>query len=222
MTETEARAVLLVRSLERDPSPVWSEADAAWASAEAQRAEGERSPFERFLARRASIAITRLTQRDPKFGSALAALGPHAWLNRVAVLLAFALGVATDAIGPSDRINILAPPLLAVLVWNLIVYLVLLARSMGGLRAGEVRGPLRGLLSWAIGKLEAGGPLGHFVPTWLHASRALQGARIAVLLHACSAALVVGVLLSFYTRGIAFEYRAGWDSTFLTADTVRR
>ena len=40
----------------------------------------------------------------------------------------------------------------------------------------------------------------------------LQGQR---LFHLASAALAVGLLAGFYVRGIALEYRAGWESTFL-------
>src|SRR5215470_17477434 len=111
MTESDARNVLLIRAFESAPSHAWSADDAAWASAEARREEGERAPFERFLARRAEFAGARLAKRDATASHTAAALGPHAWLGWVAVALAFALGAASDAIGPSGRINILAPPL---------------------------------------------------------------------------------------------------------------
>ena len=42
------------------------------------------------------------------------------------------------------------------------------------------------------------------------------------LLHASALALVVGVLAGMYVRGIAFEYRATWESTFLSGEVIDR
>ncbi|HTT09622.1 MAG TPA: DUF2868 domain-containing protein [Burkholderiaceae bacterium] len=229
MTETDARNVLLIRAFETVPSPAWSADDADRATAEARRMEGEHASFERFVVRRADAARFQLERRETGVAAALAALTPHAWLGWFVVLVAFALGVAGDRIGPSDRINILAPPLLAVLVWNLAVYLVLLLQSAVARRADRAPGPLRALflriaafLRRAAGRAAASRPLGRFVGDWVGASGAIQGARVAFVLHAGAAALVVGALLSLYLRGIAYEYRAGWDSTFLTPRAVHR
>ena len=53
------------------------------------------------------------------------------------------------------------------------------------------------------------------------ATRTLQAQRATALLHAGAALLVLGLLLSIYGRGLVLDYRAGWDSTFLTAPQVR-
>lgn len=231
MNEADARDVLLVRAFESAATPSWSDTDAARASSEAKRAQGERAPFDRLAAQRAALAVARLAQRNPKVTGVLAAAGPHAWIGWVAVTAAFALGAASDAIGPSERINILAPPLLAVLAWNLAVYAVLVLHAFGGRRAGAGGGPLRRAFlkvadrtrSWRGAAGDAAAPeLSRFVADWTAASGALYGARIAAVLHGAAAALVVGALLSLYLRGIAFEFRAGWDSTFLDATTVHR
>ena len=50
----------------------------------------------------------------------------------------------------------------------------------------------------------------------------MHQARIARALHIGAAAFALGALASLYARGLAFEYRAGWDSTFLDADGVQR
>jgi hypothetical protein len=218
MTESEGRAVLLVRAFETVPSPAWSEADAAWASGEARRLEGEQVSFERFLARRAALACTRLRQRDSKVDATLAATEPHVWIGWAVVLVAFVFGVASDVIGPTDRINILAPPLLAVLLWNLGVYLALLLRSGGAVRRLAT---FVAALGWRR-RRPAGSALAHFVREWTAASGILQASRVAFVLHTGAAAFVLGALGSLYLRGIAFEYRAGWDSTFLSPATVQR
>jgi len=45
--------------------------------------------------------------------------------------------------------------------------------------------------------------------------------RASRLLHLCAAAVGIGLIAGLYLRGIAFDYRAGWDSTFLEPPQVR-
>jgi hypothetical protein len=49
----------------------------------------------------------------------------------------------------------------------------------------------------------------------------LYAARSARILHLAAAALALGVIAGLYTRGLAFEYRATWESTFLDTGAVR-
>jgi hypothetical protein len=231
MTDLRSRDILLVRAVESSRAPAWSDADAAAVSAEARRIEGEHVSFERFVARRAELAATRLAQRDPKLAALLEATAPHGWLAWTLLAAAFAIGVATDAIGPSGRINILAPPLLVVLAWNLAVYAVLLLRLPGALRADSALGPvrrwlLRFHLSAHAGPREAmrddTSVAYRYLHDWAAASRPLYAARATAVLHGAAALLAAGALVSLYARGIAFEFRAGWESTFLQAGDVGR
>ncbi|MBN9698255.1 MAG: hypothetical protein J0L85_20910, partial [Zoogloea sp.] len=86
MNETSARLVLLVRSLESPPgtSPHWNEADADWASRAATEVVGEDASSDRFLARRAQLALERLGDRDRQFRK-LTATGR--WRNWTGTLL---------------------------------------------------------------------------------------------------------------------------------------
>lgn len=102
-----------------------------------------------------------------------------AWALPLALGAGLLLGAAGDALGPGHRLNLLDPPLIGLLLWNLLVYAVLLARPTGPNR-------------WAV------------------------------VLHAGAGALALGALASMYLRGLAFEYRAGWESTFLDAADVHR
>jgi hypothetical protein len=102
--------------------------------------------------------------------------------------LALAGGLLADAAGPGRRIDLLSPPFLAVLGWNLAVYALL-----------------------AIGALR------RTAPDPKRARRALDLAR---LLHAGAAALALGLCIGLYARGLVFDYRAGWQSTFLDAPQV--
>lgn len=230
MTADDARKLLLVRAFEHPLTAPWTAADAAWATAEAARAEGGSAPAERLAARRTAFAFERLVQREPAVASALAADRHAAWLWAL-VPLAFAAGLALDSIGPSGRLNIVALPLLGVMAWNLAVYGLLALWMLSG------RSPATGLLPLARALLPDGvarsarrlggesntaAALRRYAAAWAEAGRPLHAARLAGVLHAAAAALAAGLLASLYLRGLAFEYRAGWDSTFLDAGDVRR
>jgi hypothetical protein len=102
--------------------------------------------------------------------------------------LAVAGGLLADAAGPARRIDLLSPPFLAVVGWNLGVYAVL---AVAALRRKK-RPPAQ-------------------------QQRALDIAR---LLHAGAAALALGLCIGLYARGLVFDYRAGWQSTFLEPPQV--
>ena len=55
---------------------------------------------------------------------------------------------------------------------------------------------------------------------WARVAAPLYGARAARVLHLAAAATALGVIAGLYTRGLAFEYRASWESTFLGAEQV--
>ena len=233
MNASEARQLLLIRALEVDPAgaAVWTDADVAWASAEASRLEGERADPDRWLARRAAVAVDRLAQRQPAL-AAWAAPGPAVpRLALVLIAVALGIGLTSNAIGPTQRINLLAPPLLAVILWNLAVYAGLLFQALRR-RAGSAAVVRPGLLQRAGEKVSAWAgqhpslstnpALQAFVRDWLQASRGLQTARFAAVLHLAAFMLAAGALGGLYLHGMLLEFRAGWDSTFLGAETVQR
>lgn len=235
MNATQARQVLLVRACETaDPAPAaWGGADRTWAGQEALRVEGEGVEPERWLVRRADLAAARLAERLPAAAVWLTS-APAVGGGAAVLLVALALlaGLASTLAGPDRQIQLLAPPLLALLVWNLVVYVLLLVRRLvprggpGTRTDGPWRRGLAGLaLRVAPGRAlrsQAGVPeaLQVFARDWAGASLPLQTARLATALHLAAAALAAGAVGGLYLRGIAFEFRAGWDSTFLTADTV--
>ncbi|MCB2001434.1 MAG: DUF2868 domain-containing protein, partial [Rhodoferax sp.] len=122
MTESEALDVVAVRVIEsadQDRS-VWSDADRAWASHEAAAAVGEAAEPGVFLAHRARLAMGRLNSRMAALGKGVHALAWKPWLGIVIVLAAFLVGLLADRVGSAQRINVLAPPVLLLLVWNLL------------------------------------------------------------------------------------------------------
>ena len=52
-------------------------------------------------------------------------------------------------------------------------------------------------------------------------TRPLLAANAARAFHLAAAAVAVGLVASLYVRGVAFDYRAGWESTFLDASGAR-
>src|SRR5438067_2450598 len=70
--------------------------------------------------------------------------------------------------------------------------------------------------------VDASMPLVAFTRDWLKRSSRLIGARVAAILHSAAFTFALGAIVSLYLRGLVFEYRAGWESTFLDATSVQR
>lgn len=233
MTEDDARNVLLMRAVETSPAAgtAWTDDDRAWAGRAAAEIEGEGASTEAFVARRARLAAERLSARDAGVRRTLRVLAWRPWVGWALAALAFAAGAAGDAIGAGQRINVLAPPLLALIAWNLLVYAAMAVRAaLSALGRGPgPRGPFVRLLSRAAHAAGAPGrarrdtpALARFAADWAQASAKLNAARIARVLHVAAIAVALGALAGMYARGLGLEYRAGWESTFLEAADVRR
>jgi hypothetical protein len=114
-----------------------------------------------------------------------------------------------------------------VLAWNLAIYVFLGAGFV--VRYGDAARsrPLRDLVArWAGGRARPGrgewsAAAGELAAQWASLAAPLYGARAARLLHLAAAVFAVGLVAGLYVRGIAFEYRATWESTFLAAPAVR-
>lgn len=228
MNEVAACRVLLLRAYElRDDATDWSAADREWASRAAAEVEGEGASADAFIARRAALAVERLRERDRRIGRLLESLRWPAWVGGLVPALALLGGIAADALGPGRHVNLLAPPLLGLLAWNLVVYVVLAARGVRRLANSRASGP--GPLAQALARLahvtgpaprRAGPVAAAFVRDWTLASARLTAARLSRVLHASAAAFALGAIGSMYLRGVALAYRAGWESTFLDAQQV--
>jgi hypothetical protein len=240
MDELAALEVSAVRALEirDDARVVWTDADRARASHAAAEVVGEQAGAASFVSRRARLALERIGEHHKAFPRAARALHWRPWVAWAIIVAAFALGMVGDRIGGAQHINLLAPPVFALLIWNLAVYAVL----AGGLlvrhgNAGD-RGPLRRLVMRVVigtrTRLAGGGSargeadaiiassVAALTADWLRLAAPLYAARAARILHFAAAALALGVIAGLYVRGLAFEYRATWESTFLDAANVHR
>jgi len=228
--ESGALDVTAVRALEtaERSRALWTDADRAWAGRASAEIVGESGTPQAFLVERARLALERMGERVRVLPRTVNALRWRPWVGNVIVIAAFLAGVAIDRIGDASRINVLAPPVLALLTWNLVVYALLVVAFVIRFRDPVRSGPLRRAVAWlAGGLLRRGGgefrvALVQFADDWARISGPLYAARAARILHLAAAALVSGLLVGLYLRGIALEYRVNWESTFLDAESVHR
>ena len=187
--------------------------------------------------------------------------------RRIAVgVIVFALlvGFLTNEIGSSRVLDLLSLPMLGLILWNLVIYIVCAYGAVQGARArkappgpngGSMALPTDGrrsirrfILSWLLrmagapadvqGPPSAGEDGGGNGLQGLHAvigeARNAFWSRWLILLkreavewtelifHFGAIALVSGIVGGMYVRGLATEYKAAWESTFLDGPTVAR
>lgn len=232
MTENEARNVLLVRACETAPAGEvpWSAEDRIWASRAAAEVEGESAPTERYVARRAVLALERLSARDRSVRRVWRTAEWRPWIGWALPLVALGAGLLTDAIGPTQRVNVLAPPLLALMGWNLLVYVAIALRTVAVAFGAKARpGRIAHLLVRTARRVSSShaasaaepSALARFAADWARAGGRLNASRVARVLHVSAIAFAIGALTGMYVRGLALEFRAGWESTFLGAATLQ-
>jgi hypothetical protein len=231
MDESQALDVVTVRAVEvADTARVlWSDDERAWASRAAAEVVGADAAPATFLARRAALVLERLGARQALLPRTVRALRWRPWIGAALAAIAFVLGIFLDQVDRAQRINILAPPVLGLLAWNLAVYAFIAVGYVLHYGDGGAPGPLRRALAAIAGgrspsRRAARGTLQDalvaLVADWGARSAPLQSARAVRMLHVAAAALAAGVIAGLYVRGLAFEYRATWQSTFLDAPAV--
>jgi hypothetical protein len=138
------------------------------------------------------------------------------------------LGLSTDAFA-GERLNIVAFPLLGLIVWNLAVFIVLAVSSV--MRAWRPRSGSEGWLGRAVRwisqpasdrlaaqpTLERG--LVRFADDWTAACRDLTDARLRRTLHLGAALFAVGMIAAMLLRArYMASYEAGWAGTWAGAE----
>ena len=163
MNEAAAGEVLLLRAFETTGFARWTDDDRAWATRSALQAVGADAPADTFLAARAQTGLRRLEPLDPLLPRWRALRPWHSPWGWLAVVLGLVFGLLVDRIGSSQRINLLAPPVWALIAWNLAVYVALLFGAVACLGRGGGAAPpaccgagwpRRG--AWARARLAAG------------------------------------------------------------------
>ena len=236
VNEQVARDVVLVRAIEGADTEraILTEGDRAHASRAAAelarwRAADQRQPSsaELFVGERARLLIEMLTRRTPALARTANAFEWRPWIGVVLPAVAFGLGVAVEHIADRQHVNVLAFPLFAIMLWNIVVYALLLLRAawrFGGI-AHAASGPRRWFAALAQraprpARGAASESIRAFIAQWSVLVAPLMAARAARVLHWSAALLALGAIVGLYVRGLVFEYRAGWESTFLDAPAV--
>jgi hypothetical protein len=246
MNANSLRAILLVKNVEEQDAdgsilPL-AEREAATRDALRRHPKDDGDPQAyawRVLATRADSLRVKLAERHPVVTRTVDLETQIAGVGGLVLLGAFLLGLALSMLDSRVRIEILAFPLLGLILWNLAVYAVLAVSSLRR-RPAPSATPRSLLPGWSLwparwtwqraSKLikqssfyhrPLSAALRRFSEEWWPLAQPLlvwQGKR---LFHFGSAAVAIGLIAGFYLRGIALEYRAGWESTFLEPSQVR-
>ncbi len=232
MDERTALAVIALRAIETTDRErvAWTDDDRAWATRAAAEVVGQDADPALFIATRARLAGERLAQRKDVVLRFARGWHWRPWVGVVLALGAFVVGVASNLIGGTQRVNILYSPVLPLVLWNLAVYLVLAAGFVVRYGVAGSPGPLRRAVVWLAGSARrvrrgrddtTARALVAFADDWIARAGPLYAMRAARLLHLGSAVLALGVIAGLYVRGLGLEYRATWESTFLDPAAVR-
>ena len=236
MNEEIARDVVLVRAIESADTQraIFTNEDrthasraaaelARWRASERRQA----ATAESFVEQRAALLAETLPRRFPTIARAASAFDWPAWIGVALPAVAFVLGALLEHISDRQHVNIVAFPLLAIVLWNVVVYALLMLSVI--MRASGVKSDLRGPRRWlAAGSRRAthnmtapsAAAVGAFVTQWSALVAPVMAARAARVLHLAAALFAAGAVTGLYVRGLVFEYRAGWESTFLDAPAV--
>jgi hypothetical protein len=240
--EAAAQRVLLIRAIEevdRDGRLLSPEERARVTAAVRATAEG---PPSLVIEQRAARLIENLAERAPWINAVLNATRPPSTVAWILLVVACLVGLLSDTLGPERRVNILSVALFGLILWNLGVYAALaawwLARvvrppSQRADMAHSSTGWVALATSWATwhgrrplhtrseGARLAGQIVNAYVAYWRRVATPLVATRVRGLLHLGAALIAVALLVGTYWRGIAFEYRATWESTFLGPHALR-
>ena len=167
--------------------------------------------------------------------------GISRWLFWGVLLGALALGFAGHAITDPHRVDLLSPSLIGIVLWNVLVYVLLLVNGLRKLfqRTPAVVQPLAPTQSatatvatgW-MQKLQArksalsrGTGLRkmalNFEQNWWRIQQKSRRAQWLMLMHLGAAMLALGALASLWITGLTKAYQVGWESTFLSPSAVQ-
>lgn len=94
------------------------------------------------------------------------------------------------------------------------------AAGAAAMNAAAAASSTRDMASSAAVPAVAAPPLARALWLWQQRRSRVSARRAATLLHVAAAALGAGLIAGIYLRGLAFDYRVGWESTFLSPVAV--
>ena len=212
----DARDVVFAEVLESDPK--WRPEDARRATAEAKQLAGDHADDpDRLLPLRARLVMARMDAAQPP------KLPGTFWPTMALGLAALLFGAFSDQLTAEHaRINLLAPPFLALLLWNLAIYVSLAVRLLlkpfQRRHAEEPReeGALTLLCTRLRRVLPGAKPRERaFFDRWSRVTSPFVGIALSRAFHLAAAMFALGWVLSVALRGIGTAYVVGWESTWL-------
>lgn len=185
---------------------------------EASKQVGEAAEPVTFLSARAALLMKKYFPQSAEAPKLLRTWGITAGI----LLISFILGLATQQIASdTHRINLLSPPLILFILWNLAVYLYLAAAFLvKNVLKRTVAAPLRRHLSNLLLKIVRRGSKEKSVTAFwaemVPMCRKSGYAYVAFLLHSAAVMLTLGFIAGMSLRGFSTAYTAGWESTWLS------
>lgn len=198
--------------------------------------------FQEFLGQRARRIIQASQLPDELRQVWKHAPGMARWVPLAVLLGALVIGFCMHRFTDPHRVDLLAPSLLGIVLWNVLVYLWMLgawvhgllrrtpaaarvlASASGGAEATQPAAGWRGKLRARL-PVPGGSGLRKLVlayeRNWWQVSRRTRHAQWLMWLHVGAAFMAVGALASLWTTGLTNAYQVGWESTFLSAGQVQ-
>jgi hypothetical protein len=146
------------------------------------------------------------------------------------LLVSFLIGLGSNYLGSGPRVNILLNPLMFLLCWNFVIYLVLLFKGTifrkytlppanMAFQLINFGRSIKDKFNLLFPKQSKKSTLLrnariYFIKLWLQQANALSAARLSFTLHGMAIALTCGVVAGLYFRGLFQEYQFAWFSTF--------
>lgn len=203
-------------------------------TSESVQAERSGPQVRRFLVHRAlwleDIARTegRASPKAPPLGLSLPKV--PGWLVSAGWLGALVLGFGLTHLGSERELNLLALPLVGLLLWNALVMAVSL---VGEFWPGREGAKTPSLLSRALAKWErrettanqdavAAKVRAAFDQLTAEGGACWLQRRARAWLHVAAALVALGSVMALFARGWSREYRVVWESTLLDATTTAR
>jgi len=225
MTDHELRRVLLVRELEEEGTFVAADKarEATRRSIPPQEVpETIDADVLAFLERR-----SELLSRSLPASAQMDQSGNQHWktVTMVGVVVAFLLGFLINRLGDggSGLFNILAPGVFGLLLWNFVVYLW----SGIGLLRGRKGNWLTSWLRARRSKVSSKGDVvedarARAESAFRMARSRPDEARARAVVHLCAAVVGIGVIAALLLGGLTKDYRAVWETTWLTEPQVAK
>lgn len=222
-SEDEARDLIWAKALEEKALKSQDADNSAFREITSQTAHelGEGASYSKFLDVRAGHVIEFIKTKIGKAANEpkLIPFRPFFW--GLAVVM-FVGGVLTNEFSVTgNKINLLYPPLLGVILWNIFIYCVLFANFLLNRGKKPFMGiGIRRALGSLLQKIQTRGAghdsaLSAFYQEWLVMQGPLLKTRVAEMFHFAAFAFGLGLIASIGIHGWGTEYTVGWESTWL-------